>query len=341
MPTFVPEAWDEVQDTVDQLCGTDGIKWRAINVYKSSSRVTNALISRMTLGLPFCRNEALRYRLRAFADHVWSCVAIEPLIPGLLKPILGWTILTLPAKWHYLFTRSQLLPRIHSRLSEVAAAKQDTEKLAQLPDDYLTWHIRHATAQNDPKALEPEFMSLTLLSLELSAGANTHHALANLLFDIFSSPPDQDVVQILRAELQEMYINKYNGTWSQKCLRELYRMDSAIKESLRFSTITAHGTWRKVRAREGLLDPETGDVFPCGTTLGWDIWSRHHDTDIYEEPMEYDALRFYRMREQMLRDGGDALQLKKLSMTVAGSDLYLVFSTGRHAWYVDTVPIMW
>jgi len=90
---------------------------------------------------------------------------------------------------------------------------------------------------------------------------------------------------------------------------------------------------------------------PQGTRLGTCTYSIHHDDDIYENAMTYDAFRFSRPREiaiaagktRMEGDGTGAMQgsVKKEELakllesknlaTVTTSDTFLAFGHGRHA----------
>lgn len=127
----------------------------------------------------------------------------------------------------------------------------------------------------------------------------------------------------LRMEAAEAFPSA--ASWSDPAaIKKLVLADSALKESLRRSSIQTRGLLRAVVAREGLELPD-GTHLPQGTWLGVPVEAVHMDERFYERPDEYEPFRFARMREMGALDGhkGDATEV---------SDKFLAWSYGRYAW---------
>jgi cytochrome P450 len=96
-------------------------------------------------------------------------------------------------------------------------------------------------------------------------------------------------------------------------------VDSALRESLRLNGFIERGIMKLVVAPEGITLPD-GSHIPYGTKVGISGYAVHHDNDIYEDAMMYDAFRFVEAK-----DG------KPLAF-VATSEKFMGFSYGSHAW---------
>ena len=65
------------------------------------------------------------------------------------------------------------------------------------------------------------------------------------ILDICSSPPSENVIDLLREECTNILASK-NGFWSKDGVSQLCRMDSTIRESLRFSNFGLIALSRRV-----------------------------------------------------------------------------------------------
>ena len=99
--------------------------------------------------------------------------------------------------------------------------------------------------------------------------------------------------------------------------------DSAIRESIRRSSIQTRGLLRAVVSPNGLTLPN-GTHVPQGTWLGVPVQAVHMDGDLYDEPYEYNPFRFAKMRS----GGYDKVNATDIS------DTFLGWSFGRYAWSV-------
>lgn len=155
------------------------------------------------------------------------------------------------------------------------------------------------------------------------------------MFDLFSSPQSAEYVPALREELIRVYREEGNQ-WTNNGLSRLYRVDSAIRESMRISSLFSTGLLRKVVAPQGVVNQAEGYTIPKDTHVSVDVWNIHHDPEYYPEPSKYDALRFSQPREEYealateAKSSATTLKMKNLSVVTTG-DKFLGFAHGRHA----------
>ncbi|SCV51656.1 uncharacterized protein FFB14_12125 [Fusarium fujikuroi] len=336
LPRLVGEIWDEVTYICDKDWGTTPGEVKEISTYHKSFEMIVSLASRMLLGTACSRSEDFLTNVREFSLDVFRCMALDALLPRGLTGILGPYLVSLPNRWHVNRIHKHTMPLIKKRLEDLAFNDANPDEKRAVPDDYISWHIRFAQTERNPAALEPYYIASSMLSMQFATASSTRYALTNLFLDIFSTKPEEGVVESLREEIERVY-REHDYTWSKQALGKLYRVDSAIKESLRYSGLMAHGSWRKVVAKEGIFDDETGTTIPCGAMVGLDFWTRHHDPKAYPNPDKYDAFRFSRPREEYVAEHPDEkateeyLRLKRLDCTYTGSDNFLIFGLGKYA----------
>lgn len=75
--------------------------------------------------------------------------------------------------------------------------------------------------------------------------------MTNTLLDIYSSPHVDEYVSALREECERVYQSNGNK-WTKAAVNELHRVDSAIKESMRFSSISLKMLNRVVVHKDGV-----------------------------------------------------------------------------------------
>ncbi len=201
----------------------------------------------------------------------------------------------------------------------------------------MTWLIRQARTEGRASELSVETISKWLLPVEFAAIHTTVLTGHSLILDLLSSDPARGFLQGLQEETGRVFAEQ-GGNWTKSGLSRLYRTDSAIRESQRFShgfaTALVH---RKVMAKEGITHPTEGWSLPQGSLLMLHLANLHHDPQLYDNPEDFDAYRFSRIREeydarpQEKKDPEEGLKIKKLGM-VTTSDKHLAFGHGRHAW---------
>jgi cytochrome P450 len=165
-----------------------------------------------------------------------------------------------------------------------------------------------------------------MVVLNFGAISTTSLAVTNAIFDIWSTPLSQNVVAILREEAERVYA-EHNGQWTKAALAKLYRLDSALRESLRVSNIGGVALARRTKTDVTLSN---GLVVKKDNCVGVSIDGIHFDEKYYPGAREYDAFRFSRLREEA------TAEKPHLNVDlVTTSAHFLPFSHGIHAWCVN------
>ncbi|KAF1952224.1 cytochrome P450 [Byssothecium circinans] len=330
----IPDLDDEVGRDVDELLGTDTETWTKIDpldgmMMKIIPKITN----RMLVGEPLCRNKDYLDNMLGFTMDVMKAFLLFSVMPQILHPIIG-PIYGLAPKYHYWRTCRSSVPLIKQRLSDIRKkdARDPEYKGWKEPNDFITWIIRTAMAEGRHDELEPRTIALRILPLNFASIHTTALTGSATLLDVLSSPPE--VVESLREEALRIY-KAHNNKWTKAGLSAMYRTDSAIRESQRFSAFALSFVHRKVMVKEGIMSPE-GVHLAYGTILAAPWISLAGDDEFYEKPEVYDAFRFSRERERYegLSAGEkakeDGLKLKQTGL-VTTNDRHLPFGHGRHA----------
>lgn len=255
-------------------------------------------------------------------------------MPELLKPIL-MPIVALINRYHTWKSAECLVPLIKQRKADIAAKDLNPKADIEIPEDYISWHIRVATDEGKHEYLDPYLMTRCCMAIEFAANHTSLLSMANVLIDLVGAPPEHGYIEGIREEAERVF-REHNGVWTKQALSKLIRTDSAIRESMRMVNITYFMT-RKVIAREGIRNEEEGWFVPYGHSISVAAESRHMDPDVYENPKQYDAFRFSREREayeagNSADKSADAhLKLQSQSLISTSKD-FLPFGHGRHAW---------
>jgi cytochrome P450 len=340
------DVWDEIGCALDDTWGNDTEDWKEVCLFENMMNVIARVSNRVFVGLPLCRDERYLKAMGSFAQDIMTTTILIRFVPKLLTPIFGH-LFAIPNHIHHRQAAALNLPIIKERLANMAKKAADPNSPWEEPNDYITWHIHLAKAENNTDELEPERISRRLLPINFAAIHTTVFTITNCLFDLLSPQsvnPSESPVDVIRAEATASYISA-DGVWTKDSLAHLTHADSAIRESMRVSNFLTRGLLRKVVAKDGVENKRSGFKLPHGAYVGVDVHSIQHDSEIYGANAEsFDAFRFARAREEgYSSDGssigggdahrkcGSALESKKLSLSTT-SGTFLPFGHGRHAW---------
>lgn len=332
--TLTPEIWDEVQHAMDAVLGCDVDNWKTLNVWDISLGTLTRVTNRVILGPGVNREPELMKQMIHFVDDViMNCFALD-FLPKCLHPIVG-PLVSIPNRLHFKRGANITVPVIKQRLHDMERkeAGDPAYEKWEAPEDFITWDIKMAKAENNQAELEPETIAKRILPIEFAAIHTTTVTCMYAIIDLMSTDPSLRVVEELRKEAAEVFAEE-GGRWTKQGLFRLYRLDSAIRESQRFSTFALTLTERMVVAPEGVTNETEGWHAPQGTVIKLNLFSVHKDPELHERADVYDPFRYSRARESMIAetDGAvDIVQLRKTGMTTT-SDTHLAFSHGRHAW---------
>ncbi len=336
LPQLIPGVQEEVANAIDKTFGEDTENWKSLNLWEAWLGLIPQITNRILVGKEICRDpEFLRCQV-GFADDVVRNGFFLSMVPKILHPVVG-RLAALPNWLHWRKSKKIAGPMIEKRLEDLAKkASGDPEYQDWEPaQDMVTWLILQA--QIDGKAPPSvDSVSKWLLPVEFAAIHTTVLTGHSLLLDLLCADPSRRYLDEIREETANVLAEE-NGSWTKQGLSRLYKTDSAIKESQRYSHFASSLVHRKVVAKDGITHKGEGWHAPQGAMLMLNLGGLHHDPDIYDNPEDFDAFRFARAREeyearpQDQKDPDEGLRIKKLGM-VTTSDHHLAFGHGRHAW---------
>ncbi|KAH7028160.1 cytochrome P450 [Microdochium trichocladiopsis] len=330
---LTPDIWEEVQAAMDTALGCDTENWKSLNVWAISLDILTRVTNRIILGPGINRDPTLLKHMVHFVDSIIMNCFVLDFLPKCLHPIFG-PLVSIPNRMHFKRGAEITIPLIKQRLHDLArkeASDPAYEKWKE-PEDFITWDIKMAKAENNKAELEPENIAKRILPIEFAAIHTTTITCMYMIIDLMSTDPSLGVVEDLRREAAQVFAEE-GGQWTKEGLFRLHHMDSAIRESQRFSTFALTLTERMVVAPEGITNEIEGWHAPQGTVIKLNLFSVHKDPEIYENPDAYDPFRYSRTRESLLAETNGmagVVQLKKTGLTTT-SDTHLAFSHGRHA----------
>jgi cytochrome P450 len=247
-------------------------------------------------------------------------------IPDFARPFLAWFV-TIPNRKHYNAAAKFLKPIVEQRMVDIANARQDPDSKYQEPDDFISWSIHAAENAPDPKERTVVMLSRRFMTMNFVAIHTTAVTSANALLDIFSTRPEQRVVETLREEAARVY-NEEGQRWTKNGLARMHHMDSAIRESMRMHNFIIWGAQRKVMAKGGVIAPN-GLHLPEGSSISVQAFAAHRSPEMYKNPDVFDPFRFSRLRETEEKESQSA-HIKGITAATT-SDHFMHFGHGRYA----------
>ncbi|KAI9862865.1 MAG: hypothetical protein M1813_004037 [Trichoglossum hirsutum] len=337
LPVLVPDIMDEVKRGYDEFWGLDTEEWKEIAVQPTLEKIVTRVSNRIIVGPTLCRNKDY---LKSAADraHITIiCVLVLHVIPEFLKPVLG-PIITLPSHYHFRKWGNHVFPLLKQRIVNTRRKLEDPTYKYEPPRDFLQWHVQHTIEHPDPRERTLDVIASRVETINFASIHTTMTSVTNAVFDLYSTPSEKGYVGAIREEVTRV-LKEEGGAWTKAGLGRMYRLESALKESLRWrggGSRSVSSCARKVVAREGVT--LAGMHIPYGCVVGAPAWTIQRDPAIYSAGTEFDPFRFSRPREQLEASGreagegdpdGDA-RGARFSMTTTKDD-FLVWGHGRHA----------
>ncbi|KAI0414253.1 putative cytochrome P450 [Xylaria grammica] len=311
-------------------------EWREVCVFETVRHIVGSVANRAFVGLPYCRDPELVNNGMAFAIDIPLSSTIIKLIWKPLRPLLA-PLATIPNRIHTRRFRKILISEIDRRLQNYDKAQsgqkdQDSSSKDE-PNDFLQWSIQQAKAGGDPYMWRNEVLADRILMVNFAAIHTTSFTLTEAILDLVSSKPEyieeirQEIVSVLAA---------HDGSWNKRAISQMEKLDSAIRESARFSSIVSIGLGRSVVAEGGLTTP-SGVHLPKGTKVSVPAYWIMRNEESYAESETFTPFRFSDLRnsiDQMKSsdDGqkSDHVRRARNALPTTSPD-FLVFGLGRHA----------
>lgn len=211
----------------------------------------------------------------------------------------------------------------------------------QKPDDTLQWILDDGQS----KYGEQDDQELTEIQLSLTFAAihTTTMTATNAMYCLAVMP---ELVPELRDEVRTVL--KEYGDFTSAALQKMKKLDSFLREVMRVYPLG----WGMLNFRISIFLTRTtltpsigsfvrkvhkpiilsnGQVIPAGCTIEVAAYNSMHDPDFISDPMEFDALRWYRQRQTEELKGTEKASADSANQMVTVSPTALTFGYGRHA----------
>ncbi|KAM3148693.1 hypothetical protein ABEW05_011074 [Botrytis cinerea] len=291
--------------------------WTSINAWDNCTRVITQAGFRILIGLPLCRDESLLENARMYANYLFKGTSIINCMPPFSRPVLA-RIISWPSKYYQARCRRILRPLIEQRIRGFKDHKAGSEK----PDDFLQWLIEHCS-KLDAKEMEPDKISDRILVLCIAFVFAMGYIFCSSVLDLYKSPEKTSFVAGLVAECKCVSA-EHGGLSTKQAVDSLFRVDSALRESMRVSDVGA--TSIPIDVVSGKVDLGNGIQIPSGMRMVFATQPMHLDPDSYPNPLRYDAFRFSRKYEEIEKCEQE-LGERELCTTITES--FLPFGYGK------------
>lgn len=318
------EILDEVRFAVDDTFGFGADDWTELGVKSAVDNVSFSATNRIFVGLPLCRNKQYKEVVTQWTTFFGiGTLFCRYLVPGFARSVV-MRIIAIPANLMLWRASSYVTPGIKKRLAILEAEKAlvgDKSSVEQKPNDMMQWIIDHNAQKADPAELKPANIAGRMILLNLFAFGTTSMMATMVLFDILSYKAAPELLKELREEADCVVpMLEEDAT----AVRSMAKLDSVIRETLRFNPLGAQGMVREVVTPGGVLTPD-GLHLPVGTHVSNIASSMQRDKDCWGESAdEYDPLRFYKEATEESLKGRQAAAVQL-------SEEYLSFGLGKHA----------
>ena len=283
--------FDEIGVRFSEGLGLDEEQWVEVKPAETVEKAVSRIINRIAVGKPL--SDDRRYLDRV---HGWELAfGISGLIlrytPNFLWPLLTGvlTLWTGIAKWR---VHQLLLPEIRQRIIQLQPQtplpSKEGVKQTGKKNDLLQWTVSAASKKSDPREMDPWNITGRTILYFMFAEHTSWTTAVTILFDILSFAKAPQLVAELREEAENVLPRLAEDPY---CTREMTKMDSVIRETMRFEPMFGHALLRQVVKPGGITTPD-GLVLAEGCHVLVNVIGMQRDKDIYANGDEYRPLRF-------------------------------------------------
>ncbi|KAG6380640.1 cytochrome P450 [Boletus reticuloceps] len=296
-----PEIRDEIVTSFRELLDPKANEWKYVPALSIIQKIACRTSNRVFVGLPLCRDpDWIELNIRCTVDMIAGGV-ITGVFPKFMRPLVARLFTKVP---QCIKRGMKLLgPTIKERqkyLDEYGSEWDDK------PNDFLSWLMDEAEG--------PELTVKRLTSRMLFCNFAAVHGFTQALFYLAAN---RQYIQPLREEVEG--IVEKEG-WSKVAVSKMRKVDSFLKECLRFEGMSTASLSRKALKDFTFSD---GTFIPKGTMVSAPTLSLQHDESFYDNPDVFVPFRFAEMHDE--DDNRSKHQCTSTSVE------YLAFGHGKHA----------
>ncbi|RGP74498.1 hypothetical protein FLONG3_6057 [Fusarium longipes] len=285
---------------------TGSLHWTPVQVHDRVLRLIATNNARVFQGTAASLDEEW---LSASTGYVLACF-------DCIRALKQWHPWLRPLVYRFIPERAAIKDQWAKGRKRVMASMKDRQRKGGNLEDPPTMLDHLSNGRNEPMANDVEMQLLHQMTLIAVGTVTTFSSTTQAIYDLAAHP---EYVPILRQEVESLPRDK-DGQFNRDSTLAMEKLDSFLKESQRFNSPDLTTFQRAAIADMTLPD---GTFVPKGTKLEINTCSIHADGDLYENPGEFDGLRFYKMRQ------GPGQENKYRYSSVGREDLSWGF--GRHA----------
>ncbi|KAM0811671.1 putative Cytochrome P450 [Seiridium cardinale] len=165
------------------------------------------------------------------------------------------------------------------------------------PNDVLQWSIKQGKDSGDPYMWRSKTLADRILTINFASIHSTSFTMTEVILDLVSSKAEY--IDEIRDEVSSV-LAAHGRKWNKNALNQLEKLDSAIRESARLSSVLSTGLARTVVAENGVTTP-SGVHLPQGTKVNVAARCIMRDEAMWTESETFMPFRFYDQRNGEFR----------------------------------------
>ncbi|KAK3215156.1 hypothetical protein GRF29_19g2392484 [Pseudopithomyces chartarum] len=308
-----PIIFDEVERAFhDEM--PDCKDWTAVNVWSKIAAMVAKISGRLFVGPELCHDEKYLEMAVNYALQLNTAQEDIKKLRPIFKP---WTAPRLESVKKLHEARKQLEEFLAPIIQSRRDAKDHDPNWIE-PDDMLSWLMKRQEEIGDTSTKRAAAMQL---GLNFAAILTTTLTTTNILYTLAVSPDD---VAMLREEVQKTLV-EHGGTLTSRALQQMLKLDSYMKECMRFYPPGYTTFTRRVLKSFTLSN---GQTIPAGVIIETPSHAVYQDPELYPGPNSSDT--FDSLRSYKLRQAGGATEHAR-NQFVTTNEQNLMFGYGRHA----------
>ncbi|KAK2017785.1 ent-kaurene oxidase [Colletotrichum eremochloae] len=257
--------------------------WSSVQVHPTLLRIVAAGAGRVFVGPELCRDEKYLESSINFTGDVMTARNAVQAMRQWLRPFLAHRLPEVQRlNQHRAEAEEFLRPVIHKRRQMMGDPKYEK------PDDLLAWlmEAQVTSGKGSDRDLAEQQLGIGFAAIHTTTLTGT-----NAFYNLAAMP---DVASELRDEISAV-LAENKGAFTSRALHDMKKLDSFLKETLRCHPFVFATFQRKALKNITLSN---GQVIPAGTTIECPNYAVSHDNALFENADEFDAFRFYKMREK-------------------------------------------
>ncbi|KLP22404.1 cytochrome P450 monooxygenase [Fusarium fujikuroi] len=281
-------------------------EWTPVKVHDKVLRLIATNNARVFQGTAASLDEEW---LAASTGYVLACF-------DCIRALKQWHPWLRPLVYRFIPERAAIRDQWTKGRKRVMASMRERQEKGGNLEDPPTMLDHLSNGRNEHIADDVELQLLHQMTLIAVGTVTTFSSTTQAIYDLVAHP---EYIPILWEEVKSVPRDE-NGNFTKDSTVAMDKLDSFLKESQRFNSPDLTTFQRAAIADMKLPD---GTFVPKGTKLEINTCSIHKDHELYENPEEFDGLRFHKWRKAPGKE-------KKYMYSSSGTD-DLSWGFGRHA----------